>query len=181
MKMRHFQPEDFRDDIDLITVTLRIPSTPEALLLAFNSIDSLGEQMVDVAFRANGGTEDDDILQFVSSMPKPWQEAIHSLKVAFKALKAISMDTLTTDVDPSSLAGKIISIFSDLENQEITTEEVSEKLYEAFKDIDVQEVELTEEQAAQLDDVINNGLRDPEVLSDLSAVLTASQIVKDQD
>lgn len=179
--MRHFKPEDFRDNIDLITVTLKVPTTPEALLLAFNCIDSLGEQMVDVAFRANGGTEEDDVVEFVQSMPSDWQEAIQSLKIAFKTLKAISMESLTCDVDPSSLAGQIINIFSDLENKKITSEEVSEKLFEAFKDVDVASIELTAEQSSMLDEVINNGLRDPEILSDLSAVITASQIVNEQD
>ena len=181
MQLTHYTPDDFKEEVDLITVTLKVPTTPEALLLAFNCIDSLGEQMVDVAFRANGGTEEDDVVEFVKSMPQQWTEAIQSLKVAFKTLKAISMDSLTCDVDPSSLAGQIISIFSDLEHKKITTEEVSEKLYEAFKHVDITAIELTEEQSTMLDEVLNNGLRDPEILSDLSAVITASQIVNDQD
>ena len=80
MNPYEFSPEAKpSEEVDTVTVTLRIPISGAPLLVAFQAIDDLGKKMTELAFVESGKTMTDETLdgQFVDSLPPNWQRSMY--------------------------------------------------------------------------------------------------------
>ena len=186
MNPYEFSPEAKpSEEVDTVTVTLRIPISGAPLLVAFQAIDDLGKKMTELAFVESGKTMTDETLdgQFVDSLPPNWQRSMYSLKTAFNILHRIAIDTMNDEVDTTTLAGQVVRLFFDLTQDNIDADELHKKLADILSNtnIDAVALELTDEQARVLNE-IRDGVSDPStpVLAELGAIITAAYMSDQQ-
>tara|TARA_R100000458_G_C8269739_1_gene244494 strand:- start:1046 stop:1606 length:561 start_codon:yes stop_codon:yes gene_type:complete len=177
-----FGKNESGDEINSLTLTVKIPMVPKALLMAHNAFDTMGDHLSSMAFEIY---EDDLDLEglkpteAIQKMPVPWRDCLMSLRRAFRVLHHVAMESLSHDVDADSSAARLIGVFADLENEVITAEEFPQKLLDVVHELgDVIALDLDEHGAESFKKIVSGEVKDPRVLSELAAIVTANLLEK---